>query len=75
MRLTNWERTTTLYALVRLLANPPLKSPAPQAAADAKPSKMTENPDPIIRLDKYPCHQEFLMLLGMTIMGANVTFA
>lgn len=63
-RLTNWESITTLYALVRLLANPPLKSPVPQDNAEAKPSKMTEIPDPIICLNKYTCHLEILMLQG-----------
>jgi hypothetical protein len=43
-RLTNWEMITTVYALVRLEASPPLKSPAPQDAAAARPRKITENP-------------------------------
>jgi hypothetical protein len=43
--LTNWERATTLYALVRLDAKPPLKSPAPHEIADANPKNMVDKPE------------------------------
>ncbi len=43
--LINWERATTLYALVRLDAKPPLKSPAPHEIADANPKNMVDKPE------------------------------
>jgi hypothetical protein len=37
---TIWVTRTTEYTLVRLEAQPPVKSPAPQEMADARPKKI-----------------------------------
>jgi hypothetical protein len=45
---------------VRLDARPPLKSPAPQKAADANPNNMVDRPEPIILNPK----EEHYIFLG-----------
>jgi hypothetical protein len=57
---TIWVARTTEYTLVRLEAQPPVKSPAPQETADARPKKIAISSTGII-LDS-PVH--FRILIG-----------
>jgi hypothetical protein len=49
---TNWETTATLKTLLRLVATPPLKSPAPQLNAELRPKMIAARPELITVTDR-----------------------
>ncbi len=56
---TSCEKIMTVYTFVRLVATPPLKSAAPQLAADTNPNKIAASSEFI---DKSLLQETFLVL-------------